>query len=589
MQFEIEHSPPPVPERRNLWQSTHDLLRVFSPSERLALYVLSITLALSAFVLLAEVNNLVSNRIPAAGGTLVEGGVGVPRFVNPVLATTPIDQDLTTLIYSGLLRPGSGGEYVPDAAYAYDISEDGTIYTFHLREGLTFHDGEPLTSADVLFTVALAQNPDIKSPRRADWEGVAVAAPDEHTVVFTLPHAYAPFLENATLGILPRHVWADVAAEEFPFHALNTRPIGSGPYALSDAVFDSTGAPTAYKLEAFSDFALGSPHISTIVYRAYPNEDALRRAAEDGDIDSFVAASPKTVPRELQEQGEFIRIPQTRVFGIFLNQNHAPVLTDASVRHALDAAVDKESLVGQILGGFGSALHSPIPYAVLPGSVAGAASSSAPGETEDRAEAARQILSRGGWTYSEQTASTSAAWTKGETTLSITLATADAEELVATAHAVAEAWRAIGVPTEVQIYPLQEFTQNVLRPRQYDAILFGEAVGRSLDLFPFWHSSQRNDPGLNLSLYTNADADRILASARASTDREKRETLIRDFLETIAADDPAVFLYSPEIAYLVPSYLQGIEIGPLSTPSERFWGVHEWYRDTERVWDIFTQ
>ena len=137
------------------------------------------------------------------------------------------------------------------------------------------------------------------------------------------------------------------------------------------------------------------------------------------------------------------------------------------------------------------------------------------------------------------------------------------------------------------MYPLSEFNQTVLRPRSYDAILFGEVVGRSLDLFPFWHSSQRNDPGLNLSQYANTEADRALASARAATDRGAREAVIREFLAQIQEDRPAVFLYSPEAAYLLPANVQGVDIDPAVSTAERFAEIHTWYRDTERVWDFF--
>ncbi|MFZ2886201.1 MAG: ABC transporter substrate-binding protein [Minisyncoccia bacterium] len=585
-------------ERRGILGGFNALLRHFSPSERLALYALTVTLALSTFILLVGVNDAVSTQVPTEGGSIVEGAVGTPRFINPVLATTDADQDLAMLTYSGLLRVGENG-LIPDLAGRYEISDDGKTYTFHLREGLAFHDGTPLTSADILFTIALVQNPDIKSPRRADWDGVAVTAPDDRTVVIELPHAYAPFLENATLGILPKSHWENVPAEEFPFHSLNTHPIGSGPYMIGAVLLDTTGAPTEYTLEAFPTFALGKPHVS-MTYRLYSNDDALLAAADAGDIESFVASSPKRIPREVQDNGNFLRIPLTRIFGVFLNQNHAPVLADASVREALDVAIDKETIIAQVLGGYGSALTGPVPESILAGDVAGVATSSESAEevaeNVNRADAARGILADGGWEFVAPSSTPESGvpapagvWTKDTSTLSLKLATADAEELVATAQSVADAWTAAGIPTEVEIYPLPEFNQDILRPRTYDAILFGEAVGRSLDLYPFWHSSQRNDPGLNLSLYTNAEADRALASARTSTNVEEREKFIREFLEAIGRDNPAVFLYSPEIAYLVPSYVKGITVPALTAPSERFASVHEWYRDTERIWDIFSE
>lgn len=619
MEFETEHTPPLDTHRTVADVIVHrtapgfsGLLRAFSPAERLLLYSLSLLLGISAFVLLANVNEAVSTEVPTQGGSLSEGAVGMPRFINPLLAISGTDQDLTMLLYSGLLRAKADGEYAPDIAESYEISEDGTMYTFHLRPNLTFHDGERLTSDDVLFTIALAQNPEIKSPRRADWEGVVVAAPDEHTVVFTLPHAYAPFRENATLGIVPKHLWQDILAEEFPFSSLNTHPVGSGPYRLLDVTLDTTGAPSEYSLAAFARFALGEPNVTRLDYRVFQNTEELILAFEEGDIESFVADSPKSLARGIQESADLQRLNLARVFAVFLNQNHAPSLSDASARAALSAAVDKEAIIEKVLGGFGVVLDGPIPPGLLgqesarlpaagtpverggsAGQATQAGSASIPG---DHIEEARDILARGGWKWTAASSTAlgsplsgeSGKWTKKKQTLSLSLATADTEELAATAHEIAAAWIAAGIPTTVQVYPLSEFNQNVLRPRSYDAILFGEVVGRSLDLFAFWHSSQRNDPGLNLALYTSAAADKTLASARAENDLGKREMFLREFLVSVDTDTPAIFLYSPELAYIVPSRLRGIETGTLTSPSDRFIAVHTWYRDTERVWNVFS-
>ena len=558
-------------------------MRAFTPMQRMLLYFFTIVLALSAFVLIAQANNLISVQVPASGGSFIEGAVGTPRFVNPLLAASPTDQDLTTLIYSGLVREETDGTFTPDLAESMEISPDGMTYTFRLKEGLTFHDGDPLSAEDVLFTIALAQNPEAKSTRRADWEGVSAEAPDDRTIVFTLPAPYAPFLENATMGILPKHLWESVPVAEFQFAPLNTRPIGSGAYRIKDVTFDATGAPTEYELVPFKKFALGEANITRIIYRIYLNDEELQAAFEDGDIDSFVSSSPKLLPRNAADDSNLIRVPLSRVFSVFLNQNHAPVLANASVREALDAAIDKDKLVNDILGGYGTALEGPIPPGLVPEEAASSTSLAEAVMTIDHAQAARDILAAGGWKFDDASKS----WTRDKTTLSLKIATADTEELVATARAIADAWNAIGITTDVEVYALQEFNQTILRPRAYDAILFGEVVGRSLDLYAFWHSSQRNDPGLNLALYTNAAADKALTDARAQTDPIARKESYRAFLDAVAEDMPAVFLYSPDVVYVVPKRLNGIDIGTVTTPSERFLDVYRWYRDTERVWDIF--
>lgn len=553
------------------------LLYMLSPSERLFLYVCSILLGASALVLAVTLNQYVMVSVPSYGGTLHEGIVGTPRFVNPLLAISPVDQDLSTLVYSGLIRATPDGDLVPDLAESYTIENDGTTYTFHLRPDAVFHDGTPVTAEDVVFTVALAQHPDIKSPRRADWEGVFATSTDPRTVVFTLPNAYAPFLENAEMGILPKHLWEGVTPEEFQFHALNIKPVGSGPYEVTDVKTDTTGAPTRYTLKSFNRFTLGAPFISRITFRFFPNEEDLLLAFSQGHIDSFAGIAPDETLLEKRPDTHMIFADSTRVFGVFFNQNRSAVFTDARVREALNVAVSRDTLVKDVLGGHGSALITPIPTGLFATNISDQTAE------EDRVEAARTILERGGWEFNEETGQ----WFKEEQLLAFALATADAPELVATAETLADMWRAVGIVVDVQVYPLAEFNPNVLRPRAYDAVLFGEVVGRTLDLFAFWHSSQRNDPGLNLALYANATVDRLLASARVETNARERNNLYHEFVDEIEADRPAVFLYTPKFVYVLPQHIGGVHLGVLTNASERFLDVQDWYTDTEEVWDFF--
>lgn len=564
------------------------ILRTFSPGERFLLYLFTAILTLSTLVLFTSVNSAASVVVPVPGGSLVEGVVGPARFINPILALSQADEDLTELVYSGLTRTRPDGTIIPDLAEKFEISEDGTTYTFTLRDNATFHDGEKVSAVDILYTVQSAQNPDIKSPRRADWEGVSVSTPDERTVVFKLPHAYAPFLENTSLGVLPRHIWEDVSPAEFPFNPANTRPVGSGPYRVHDVKTNSTGAATQYELRPFKEFALGEPYLRNITFVFYPNFTALIEALNKGDVES-VAAVPASELASVTGHVDILRVPLPRVFGVFFNQNHSSVFTDASVRAALEASIDTRALIRDVLGGNGVALTGPIPRGVLePIEMRPALPTIEETITtlpsEARVEEARGILTRGGWKFDE----TTGAWTKKKEILSFSLATADAPELAQTAEILKDTWGALGITVNVETYPLAELNTNVIRPRSYDAILFGEVVGRTLDLFAFWHSSQRNDPGLNLALYTNSKADSLLATARATTDNHERENLYRKFEDIVVKDRPAIFLYAPEFLYALPRSLHGVELGALTTPSERFANVYEWYTETENVWSIFT-
>ena len=264
--------------------SLHKIIASLSPSERVLFWLLTAAFIFSTFIVFTQVNKETTSEVPVRGGTVREGVIGAPRFINPLLALSDTDRDLTTLIYAGLTRPTPSGELIPDPAERYSISEDGTEYRFVLRDDARFHDGVPITADDVVFTVTMAQDAVIKSPRRADWDGVRVEKINDREVLFTLDRPYAPFLENTTIGILPRHLWMNVPPQEFAFSTFNTQPVGSGPFKLNDISYNSSGIPTQYDLRAYKDYTLGRPYINKLLVYFYSNEEDLLRAYVSGTI-----------------------------------------------------------------------------------------------------------------------------------------------------------------------------------------------------------------------------------------------------------------------------------------------------------------
>src|SRR3989338_6242127 len=165
------------------------------------------------------------------GGSFVEGVVGEPRLINPLLSqTNDADRDLTTLIYSGLMKYNEEGKPVPDLAKSYEVSSDGLNYTIYLRDNAFWHDGVPVTAEDVVFTIQTAQNPDYGSLQRVNWQGVEIEKVNDVTIIFKLKERYAQFINNFTIRILPGHVWRDVKPVNFGLSDMNLKPIGSGPY-----------------------------------------------------------------------------------------------------------------------------------------------------------------------------------------------------------------------------------------------------------------------------------------------------------------------------------------------------------------------
>jgi peptide/nickel transport system substrate-binding protein len=158
----------------------------FSKKNLIILGVSVFVALVSLIVILAKINAYFLVEVPKGGGSITEGIIGVPSLVNPVLALSDADKDLTTLVYSGLMRKESNGTFSPDLAESYTVSPDGITYTFTLRKDATFQDGTPVTADDVIFTIEKIKDPLIKSPRKLGWDGITVAKGNDNTVVFNL-------------------------------------------------------------------------------------------------------------------------------------------------------------------------------------------------------------------------------------------------------------------------------------------------------------------------------------------------------------------------------------------------------------------
>ncbi len=560
-------------------------LKRFSATEKLVFGILAIAAVVTALMMSARANSYFMTEVPARGGEIHEGLVGLPHTVNPVLAVTDVDRDIAALVYAGLTKT-KGNAIAPDLAEKWAISEDGLTYTFDLKPDLKFQDGSALTAEDVVFTINKIKDYALKSPRAADWAGVTAQATSPKTVVFNLKQPYSSFLANTTVGILPKSIWRNVTDEQFIFSDFNIKPIGAGPCRVSSIKRDQGGIPTEYRLEDWSGYHAEPTHVSSIVFTFFPDLDHALAALDSGAIGSL-SSIPPAVAKELStNKGEPYIVeaaPLTRIFGVFFNQNKNSILADAVIRKAMDMATNRKEITDSVLSGFGVPTTSAFP----PGFDIASASTTPP---SGDLQGALALLNKNGWKISptgvlEKKANKKAA----TTTVSFSLYTADTSDLKQVADILKSQWQKIGITVTVKVLPPTELYQSVIRTREYDALLFGQVVGRSSDFYAFWHSSQRNSPGLNVSLYTNSKADKILESMRTATSTSDKNALYSQLDQMIREDVPAIFLYSPELTYAVPKDLKGLRLGVMNAPMDRFQNISDWYMRTEKVWDVFTK
>ena len=570
-------------------------LALLSPFLRRIFFVAAAVFLVSSFILLTRLNDRFLVEVPRHGGTLIEGIIGRPRFVNPVIAKSDADRDLSELIYSGLLRPTTDSGFATDLASSYDISPDGLTYTFTLRPDLVWHDGEPVTSADVAFTIDKVRDQGlaIKSPRRASWEGVLVETPDPLTVIFRIKQPYAPFLENATMGILPKHIWLNVPNDEFDVTFYNINPIGTGPYRVKEVVQDSDkGLPKYYELVAFKRYAQGEPYITNLRIVFFGNNKELTEAYIKKDIHQMHTVEPALAGELARGGANIVQSRLPRVFAAYFNQNQQPIFADTSVRKALLIATDKQAIVSEVLFGYGREINGPIPQSENAEKTVDASTNTQASQTAstsaERVSEAKQVLEDGGWVPNalgiyEKTDKKK----KVISTLEFSIAIPDVPELKHAAEMLRADWEKIGARVTLKVFGLSTFTTEVLSPRKYDVLFFGQIIGRTPDPFAYWHSSERFSPGLNVALYANKKVDKLLENARQERDENARALLLQSFESEIAADIPAVFVYSPDFLYATGEQVRGMNTGLITTESERFLDIRNWYIDSEYVWKWF--
>ncbi|HEY0979459.1 MAG TPA: peptide ABC transporter substrate-binding protein [Candidatus Paceibacterota bacterium] len=543
-----------------------DFLTALSPGDRLIAALLGALVLVSLLLGLRALQSQFLVTVPAHGGSLTEGVVGSPRFVNPLLALSDADRDLTALTYAGLMGIDGDGNLVPVLAERYRISEDGTEYTFLLREGAKFSDGTPVTADDVVFTVERAQDPALRSPELANWANIRAEALDAKTVLFTLPQPYAPFLADTTLGILPARLWRNVPVDEFSFSPRMTNPVGAGPFEIVRTVRDKDGAIIEYELKAMKDYALGRPYLDRIRVKFYENTQALADAYARGSIESAYGIPAR----------DALRAPYSRVFGAFFNGDENPVLAQPEVREALSLAVNRSRIVEDILSGYATPLMGPVP----PGS----GIELFPVPEGDGIAHATAVLADAGWERNEETG----LWEDGKATLpALTLKTSNVPELKAIALSIEADWEALGVPVEVALYEPGDLAAGVIRPRDYEVLLFGMVIGRDRDLYAFWDSGERSDPGLNIAAYANRTVDQLLERIREEQDPAVAQEDLQELSTRIAEDYPAAFTHAPDFLYAVPNSVHGVRLPQIASPSDRFATVASWYRNTEEVWPVF--
>lgn len=549
---------------------------------RWQILVVLVTLGIVAVLLFSQQTPSITGPIlpqPEQGGVYTEGLVGSLVRLNPLLDwNNSADRDVDRLIFSGLVRFDEHGLPQADLAEAWGVAQDGTAYNFSIRPNAVWHDGTPVTSDDVIFTVDMMKGDASLYPQDVKdlWGKIEVTKLNEKTIKFTLPEPFVPFMDYLTFGVLPKHLLESVSPDQMEQAGFNLKPVGSGPYRFDHLLVDD-GQITGVVLTLSTTYYGNAPFIEQVVFRYYPTSADALEAYQQGDVLSVSQVTSDVLNTVLEEPKLSLytsRMPQMSFVLFNLNNSDVPFLQNAKVRRALMLGTNRPYLINTFLQGQAIIADGPI----LPNSWAYYDGTE---RFEYDPEAAVNLLKGEGYIIPSGGGEVRA---KEAETLAFTMLHPDDAVHTQIAEAIRDGWAAIGVRVDLQAVPYDKLVLDSLASRTYQAALIDLNLSRTPDPdpYPFWHQAEATG-GQNYSQWDDRAASEYLEQARVTADYTLRTRLYRNFQVVFAKELPALPLYVPVYSYAVDSQVKGVQIGALYDPSDRLTTFSSWYLLTRRA------
>jgi peptide/nickel transport system substrate-binding protein len=407
--------------------------------------------------------------------------------LNPLLsAYNPADRDVSRLIFSGLVRFDSKGNPQTDLAESLGFSQDGTLYNITLHKDAEWHDGQPVSADDVVYTIELLREGAGIIPQDVQdfWKEVEVVKLSDDTLQFRLPEAFAPFLDYLSFGLLPSHLLAGQSLEALIDAPYNLEPVGTGPYKFNQLLVEN-GQIIGVALTANEAYYGSRPYIDQIVFRYYPDAAGAFQAYRNGQVQGLGTVTEDILSQVLAEPGLAVytaRLPELSMVLFNLNTQDAEFFKDVKVRRALLLGINRQWIVDRVLQGQAAVADGPI----LPGTWA--YYDALKREPYDP-DAAIALLREAGYVLAEEG---SVVRKKGDLTLRFVLSYPDDDIMSQVAEYIRDSWGALGAQVELEALPYDQLITQRLDPRSYQAALVDVNLSRSPDPdpYPFWDQAQ---------------------------------------------------------------------------------------------------
>lgn len=487
---------------------------------------------------------------PAKGDTYVSATIGEASNLVPWLAGDNASSEIAGLIYDTLIKYDKDLNLAPSVAERWDVSDDGLRLTFHLRKDVTWADGKPLTSADVMATFKAITNPNTRTPYAGDYLMVKTAdAPDPYTFTVTYDKPFAPALSSwAGLALMPKHILDETP--DVNETRLRREPMGSGPWKLtaweSGKELRLTANPTHFE---------GEPFITNLRTRVITDQDTQFLELQNGSIDSM-GLKPVQWTR-LTDGDDFTRrYAKYRYLSssyVYLGFNLTrPLFADKRLRQALSYATPREQIIQGVLMGQGLPAIGPF----KPGTWAANTNIQAyPFDIEK----AKMLLDQAGWLDSNG----DGVRDKDGTPLRFTVVTNQGnDQRIKTAEIMQQTFKQVGVDMNIRVQEWATFIENTVNKRDFDTILLGWTQPPEPDPYDIFHSSKTGPKEFNVVGFSNRQVDELVVAARETFDQAKRKEALDKFQEVLHDEQPYLFIYQPYALIAVHKRFKGVEPAP---------------------------
>lgn len=542
---------------------------------RHALSWLLLVVLLSVAVLwqTTQMTQAYTQEVPSEGTTYTEGVFGAVDNLNPIFASTPAERAVARLVFARLLTYDDKGDLVGELAQSWSVEpKENKVYTLTLKPNARWHDGVPITSKDVVYTFSAIKDANTRSPLYSSWRNIAVEAVDKQTVRFILPTPYAPFPNALAVGVLPEHILGKMRPSELRNTAYNRAPtVGSGAFTFQDMrALDNGRTHHLIRMAANTDYFLGTPKLSRFHLHAYNDRDQLVGAFRSQEISAVDNLSTQQLKTLGDSRGaEHLEAPLYNGVYAFLKTDN-PLLQDLKVRQALQFATDRTKVTALL-----DNRVEPLAGPLLPGQLGYQKNLQQPAVNHAKAG---ELLDAAGWKLGKD-----GKRMKDGQPLKLQLVTISSSDYPAIAQELMNEWSKVGITFESQLVRPDDFQQNVIVPRAYDVLIYEISIGKDPDVYAYWHSSQANERGFNLSNYKSARADDALDSARTRLDSALRTAKYQTFTEGWLADVPAIGLYRPSLSYVQTRNITSFKPRPLVEQIDRYFNVRYWSSGKERL------